>query len=991
MNKLLSTLWLLSLSFYLSAQTVQIGGTNYGSISAAISAATDGDVIDITGTHTESLSFNNKSLTLRGADPTTDIIQAAASAGTASDRVITIFEPAAPINVTIENLTIRYGNISGSNGGGINVEKNTGTVTLQNVIITDNATTNNGGGLNAAGSNITVIECTLQNNTSTLDGGSMAVAPNNGVTDDTDVQVQRSLIEGNTGRNGGGIYVNGNQGSGNDNLLNVTIENTIIANNSTTSASGGNGGGGIWSRGATYTGTDGGGNTTLQLVHVTFYNNTHASTTKNGISFNGADVTNFSAYNSIIISASDNTESAINFNNTNTTAVINCQLGGLSNTPTLVTESANNNTIDQTDSDVGIATTLSDEGGNIQVLATQSASPAIDYCSASTGITLPSDDAVNNTRDSTPDAGAYEYDGPRATLSGTVYFTVSEAVTAASDSDVIEISGTHTETISVNKSITLQGTDPTTDILQAATSAGTASDRVLNMSANGTSRSITIENLGIRYGNTTANGGGILIDKNPGLVTLNNLIIEDNATTANGGGISVAGSNVDMTEITLQNNSATSSGGGMIVAPNNSVADDTDIQIFRSLINANTAADGGGMYINGNPTFGNDNLINVYIENTTVTGNSATSVSTEPGGGAIWSRGAVWTGDGVTGNTTLTLVHTTFYSNSHTSAARNGIRFTNAGADVNFSLYNSIIVNENTTSERAIDFANVNTTEAINNILGGLNSAPTSLLDDAGKNNSRGRTATFAGIATTLTDEGGKVQVLTIGASENATDFCTAATGITLPAVDAVGTTRDASPDAGAFEYITGALPVELLYFQGNFEASQVRLLWETATELNNDRFEIERSRDGHDFHLLGTVAGNGTTSKNIQYRYQDRSPGPGINYYRLKQVDYDGAFEYSKVMAIATLSPDYARTVLYPNPTTFDNINLLLEGTEAQTTLEVQIMDSFGRAVWSNAVPMEAGQVKLNVEEPLAEGIYFLQLQSPVKQETLQLRISGQ
>lgn len=113
---------------------------------------------------------------------------------------------------------------------------------------------------------------------------------------------------------------------------------------------------------------------------------------------------------------------------------------------------------------------------------------------------------------------------------GNPYATITDAIFAATDGDVILITGVHTEPISFAKGITLRGTDPTTDIIQAAASAssdGTGS-RVIGIGEG--AFTITIENLGIRYGNDANNGGGINVDKVTGLITLKNLIIEDNYT-----------------------------------------------------------------------------------------------------------------------------------------------------------------------------------------------------------------------------------------------------------------------------------------------------------------------------------------------------------------------------------------------------------------------------------------------------------------------------
>ena len=188
----------------MSAQTVNIqgdpySGNPYADISAAITDANDGDVILISGVHTESISFA-KSITLRGTNPTTDIIQAATTASTdgTGSRVINISraEVTDVLTITIENLGVRHGN-DANNGGGINVDKVTGQLTLKNLIIENNHTDKNGGGVNIAGTNANIIECTIQNNTATLDGGGIAAAPNDGAPIHCDVNMEQSLIDSN--------------------------------------------------------------------------------------------------------------------------------------------------------------------------------------------------------------------------------------------------------------------------------------------------------------------------------------------------------------------------------------------------------------------------------------------------------------------------------------------------------------------------------------------------------------------------------------------------------------------------------------------------------------------------------------------------------------------------------------------------------------------------------------------------------------------------
>lgn len=431
MRRIFTTICIL-IALSVQAQTVNIegdpyGGNPYSTITDAVNAASDGDVILISGVHTEVVNFS-KSLTLRGTDPTTDIIQAAASPSNdgSGESVVRVIrdDDADVLNVTIENLGIRNGNANDNNGGGIEVDKVTGLITLNNLIVEDNFTGRNGGGLGIAGSNAEVINCTIRNNESSLDGGGIILAPNNGAGVNSEIDIRQSLINNNFSRNGGGIYVNGNNNFGNDYTIDVNVENSTISNNDTFSPNGGAGGGAIWCKGAIWTTNEGGtgntGNITLELVHATVYNNTHGSSLKNGLQFSGPTdgETNFSAYNSIIVSADVLSEKALNFINTNTTDVVNCILGGLQNAGPflpIIDDPAKNNQKGKTATFAGITSGLSDQGGSTQVLAIDENSTADDYCTATTGISLPGVDQRGYNREGTVDAGAFEFGGVLST------------------------------------------------------------------------------------------------------------------------------------------------------------------------------------------------------------------------------------------------------------------------------------------------------------------------------------------------------------------------------------------------------------------------------------------------------------------------------------------------------------------------------------------------------------------------------------------------
>ncbi|HLG34911.1 MAG TPA: T9SS type A sorting domain-containing protein, partial [Bacteroidia bacterium] len=94
-------------------------------------------------------------------------------------------------------------------------------------------------------------------------------------------------------------------------------------------------------------------------------------------------------------------------------------------------------------------------------------------------------------------------------------------------------------------------------------------------------------------------------------------------------------------------------------------------------------------------------------------------------------------------------------------------------------------------------------------------------------------------------------------------------------------------------------LPVELVSFTGENKNNINHLHWSTASEINNDYFVVERSSNGIDFENIGTVDGHGNSTQIINYSYEDLSSLTGINYYRLKQIDYDGEFEYSQIIAV--------------------------------------------------------------------------------------------
>jgi hypothetical protein len=117
------------------------------------------------------------------------------------------------------------------------------------------------------------------------------------------------------------------------------------------------------------------------------------------------------------------------------------------------------------------------------------------------------------------------------------------------------------------------------------------------------------------------------------------------------------------------------------------------------------------------------------------------------------------------------------------------------------------------------------------------------------------------------------------------------------------GTTLSAAGSTDAFKPTSGSLPVDLVYFETKaIDDQQALLHWQTASELNNNYFDVERSYDAIHWEWVGNVTGNGTTNQLTDYNFTDKSIATSQNtpYYRLKQVDFDGAFEYSNERVVS-------------------------------------------------------------------------------------------
>lgn len=192
------------------------------------------------------------------------------------------------------------------------------------------------------------------------------------------------------------------------------------------------------------------------------------------------------------------------------------------------------------------------------------------------------------------------------------------------------------------------------------------------------------------------------------------------------------------------------------------------------------------------------------------------------------------------------------------------------------------------------------------------------------------------------------------------------------------------------FYYKTGGgpcntvLPVELLSFTGKISGSGVLLNWETATETNNDYFEIQR-KDGmpEDWKNVGTIKGAGNSSTVRSYEFTDPletlNLKPETVYYRLKQTDFDGRSEYAGTIPVELASPDEWKLFL-KNPAGEELQGTLLAPENSEVQLE--IFDLQGRILQSEKQNAVKGStlLQLSIRE-LNSGIYFLRVNGAGKQ----------
>jgi hypothetical protein len=181
---------------------------------------------------------------------------------------------------------------------------------------------------------------------------------------------------------------------------------------------------------------------------------------------------------------------------------------------------------------------------------------------------------------------------------------------------------------------------------------------------------------------------------------------------------------------------------------------------------------------------------------------------------------------------------------------------------------------------------------------------------------------------------------------------------------------------------VNTSLPVTLIDFSGFYNGGSDHLQWQTATETDNNYFDVQRMTTNGDFKSIGTVKGAGTSNIEHSYSLDDPSPLSGVNYYRLKQVDVDGNFSYSNIISISTPMTDAITVSVYPNPAK-NYVNIIINATESYSGI-LTVTDIVGKVVYQNAIASGDGATQAVIDmSGFGEGQYIIKFTSSAMSTT--------
>jgi predicted RNA-binding protein with TRAM domain len=169
-----------------------------------------------------------------------------------------------------------------------------------------------------------------------------------------------------------------------------------------------------------------------------------------------------------------------------------------------------------------------------------------------------------------------------------------------------------------------------------------------------------------------------------------------------------------------------------------------------------------------------------------------------------------------------------------------------------------------------------------------------------------------------------------------------------------------------------GPLPVELLSFNATCENDQIALTWQTASEHNSSHFDIEKSRDGETWDVIGQQAASGISNILLTYQFVDEVKNAGTVYYRLNQVDVDGKNEYFGPVAAACVENGFEASTL-PNPSN-GNFWIKIQSNETAFAI-IKLLDIKGNSILTNEINIQEGINLFHITNLLESGMYFIQI----------------
>lgn len=188
------------------------------------------------------------------------------------------------------------------------------------------------------------------------------------------------------------------------------------------------------------------------------------------------------------------------------------------------------------------------------------------------------------------------------------------------------------------------------------------------------------------------------------------------------------------------------------------------------------------------------------------------------------------------------------------------------------------------------------------------------------------------------------------------------------------------SPFTLASKTSENPLPVKLITFTGELNGSQVDLFWETASEINNYYFTVERSKGTVNFEPIGIIDGKGNYNGLSKYFLTDYNPLTGISYYRLKQTDFDGRYTYSDIISIhhdpnnINLNKSFE---LFPNPASnSSDVKMNLTGFSGEEKVLVVVKNVLGQQLYSKVVLTDINGNNIEALDPndqLSSGTYII------------------